>query len=158
MQGDFHLLGPTESYFRRTGVLVASIIFDLTYIISVSIFLGMLVEKLGLFDMTCIWGATYIFFATIVLSFDIGALYQKNDPERGSSMILGNLLLCFLLIWSIPSFKDLSSSVLIMYSVSIGFFALKCCYAVLNIILLTNCNRGIPEHNISLRRSCRRGG
>ncbi|AYV83879.1 MAG: hypothetical protein Hyperionvirus13_22 [Hyperionvirus sp.] len=155
MEAEFHLLGATESYFRRTGVIIASICLSLTYIISASISVGMLIEKLGGFDMVCLWLATYIFFSLILLFLDISALYQKNDPERGTIMLAGYLFFCGLILLSAPSLYDSSGWTRNMYYISIGFFVFKFGYAIFNIILLANCHKGIPDHNISLRGNCR---
>jgi hypothetical protein len=151
----------TESYFRRTPVLVASIMLRVAYIICCSMVIGELIGNEVRFLDLPFWFSFYLFESVIYLLFEIKTFAtDEKDPERASLLMAIYLGIGAITSWKIsgdPTIKDYSkdSFIFVMYVISIIYNAFSFLYALTCVTLLTRCRRGIPEHNVSLRKNCR---
>lgn len=149
---------PAESFFRRTWFLITLITLNLSYMISISIALGITIERQHN-TLDVLTPAVNVLFAALRLVFEVRALYQNGMTERGSELLFWYCFLSTILLWNgavLEHWRDSDLFLVVMYWISVGVNCGTWVFSAGYIWVLVNCNTGNPEHNRSIRIGCRR--
>lgn len=147
--------GHTESYFRRTSILIFLIFVNTSLIVLFSVSLGMLIT---LYPSDWLLGSYPLFLALTRLGFEIQALYTKDDLERGSWMLCWYCFSGCVTIWKgvglVPDHITNPFLTTVAW-ISFGVTVASCLLGFLYILVLVKCGTGLPQHNREIRIGCR---